>query len=115
MAVSYSRKLVRTERTSWWRRSVPSHPAGQGEALVQSFTGGVFAQNGYLVRCARSGDAILVDPGAAVGEMLAAAKTSDARVTALVLTHAHLDHVEGLARAKRETGAPILLHPADEQ
>jgi glyoxylase-like metal-dependent hydrolase (beta-lactamase superfamily II) len=54
-----------------------------------------------------------VDPGAAVGELLEAARGLD--VEAIVLTHAHIDHVEGLARAKRETGAPIHLHRADER
>jgi hydroxyacylglutathione hydrolase len=88
---------------------------GRGEALVHVFTGGVFAENAYLVRCARTGSAILVDPGAATGEMLAAAQAMDVRVEAIVLTHAHLDHVEGLARARRETGAPILLHEADDE
>jgi hydroxyacylglutathione hydrolase len=91
---------------------VPSHAAGAGEVLVQSFTGGAFAQNCYLLRCARTGSAILVDPGAATTEMLAAARAAEAKVEAIVLTHAHLDHVEGLAQAKRETGVPI---PADEQ
>lgn len=86
-----------------------------GEIVVQSFTGGAFAENCYLLRCARTHDAILVDPGAAVGELLDAARRAGARVVAIVLTHAHLDHVEGVARAKRETGAPILLHPEDAE
>jgi hydroxyacylglutathione hydrolase len=85
-----------------------------GEALVQSFTGGVFAENCYLVRCARTNAAILVDPGAAIPDLLAAVESTGAKVEAIVLTHAHLDHVEGLAEAKRATGAPILLHAADD-
>lgn len=88
---------------------------GRGEAVVQGFTGGAFGQNCYLVRCARTGAAILVDPGAATPQMLDAARASGARVEAIVLTHAHIDHVEGVARARRDTGAPIYLHPADEQ
>lgn len=86
-----------------------------GEMVVRSFTGGAFAQNGYLVGCVGSGSAILVDPGAAVGEMLLAATESGAQIEAIVLTHAHIDHVEGVARAKRETGAPVWLHADDEQ
>lgn len=86
---------------------------GWGETAVRSFTGGVFAENTYLVSCARTDAGILVDPGAAAADALAAARDAGIRIEQIVLTHAHLDHVEGLALAKRETGAPVLLHPAD--
>ncbi len=86
-----------------------------GDLVVQGFTGGAFAQNAYLVRCAASGRALVVDPGAATRELLAAAETLGVTVDAIVLTHAHLDHVEGVAEAKRATGAPVLLHPADAE
>ena len=82
--------------------------------VVQGFTAGGFGTNGYLVTCPGSSDAILVDPGAAAGKMLAAARAARARVVAIVLTHAHIDHIEGVAQAKRETGAPIHLHREDE-
>jgi glyoxylase-like metal-dependent hydrolase (beta-lactamase superfamily II) len=88
---------------------------GKGDVLVEGFTGGAFAENCYLLRCARTDAAILVDPGAATGQMLAAARDQGARIEAIVLTHAHIDHIEGVAEAKRATGAPIYLHPADEQ
>lgn len=86
-----------------------------GELVVEVFTGGSFAQNAYLLRCAGSNRGILVDPGAATAEMLAAARARGTEIDAIVLTHAHLDHVEGVARAKRATGAPVLLHPADAE
>ncbi|MGC5051773.1 MBL fold metallo-hydrolase [Micromonospora sp. DT48] len=35
------------------------------------------------------------------------------RVTAIVATHAHDDHVRVAPRLSRATGAPVLLHPAD--
>lgn len=88
---------------------------GSGEAAVRGFTGGAFAENTYLVSCARTGAAILVDPGAATAQALAAARTLGVGIEQIVLTHAHVDHVEGLPLAKAETGAPILLHPADLQ
>lgn len=83
--------------------------------MVRCFTGGAFAENAYLVSCVGTGEAIVVDPGAAVGELLKAAEDAGARVAAIVLTHAHLDHLDGVAEAKRRTGAPIFLHPADQQ
>ncbi|HEX8690982.1 MAG TPA: MBL fold metallo-hydrolase [Longimicrobium sp.] len=88
---------------------------GKGEAIVRGFTGGVFAENCYLVACARSSLGILVDPGAAAPQALAEARRLGVTVEQIVLTHAHLDHVEGLAHAKEETGAPIYLHPADQE
>lgn len=84
-----------------------------GEVTVRGFTGGAFAENTYLVSCTRTGRGILVDPGAAVDLALAAAGDAGVEIETIVLTHAHLDHVEGLARAKEATGAPVLLHPDD--
>lgn len=81
--------------------------------VVQGFTGGPFVQNSYLVRCGATGKGILVDPGAAVGPMLSAARAAGVEIERIVLTHAHIDHVDGVAEAKRATGAPILLHPDD--
>lgn len=81
------------------------------EMVVRAFTGGAFAQNGYLVSCTATRHAILVDPGAAAGEMIRAAGDGGLEVEAIVLTHAHIDHVDGVPLAKRETGVPIHLHP----
>jgi len=80
---------------------------------VLTFTGGAFVHNTVLVVCADGRSALLVDPGAATPDALAAARARELRVAAILLTHAHLDHVEGVAQAKRETGAPIHLHPLD--
>jgi hydroxyacylglutathione hydrolase len=90
---------------------MPQH----GDLIIESFTGGGFAQNGFVVRCTGTDEAVLVDPGASIGEMLAAVRAAGAAVTAIVLTHAHLDHVDGVARAKLETGAPVLLHRDAEE
>lgn len=81
---------------------------------VRGFTGGSFAQNSYLVVCVETKRGILVDAGAAVGEMLRTADAEGVQIGQIVLTHAHLDHVDGLPLAKRKTQAPVLLHPDDE-
>jgi glyoxylase-like metal-dependent hydrolase (beta-lactamase superfamily II) len=83
---------------------------GRGDATVRTFAGGPFAQNVFLVTCTRTGKAILVDPGAATPDALAEAKRQGTQVELIVLTHSHLDHVDGVARAKRETAAPVLIH-----
>lgn len=83
--------------------------------VVRCFTGGSFGQNSYLVSCARSGKAIIVDPGAATPELLEAVSTGGLSIEAIVLTHAHLDHVEGVRQAADATGAPVLLHADDAE
>ncbi len=57
--------------------------------------------------------ALLVDPGDASTAAIKAAHARDLDIEAILLTHAHVDHVEGLAEAKEATGAPIYMHPLD--
>ncbi len=77
---------------------------------MRSFTAGSFAENGYLADCG-DGGAVVVDPGAGAGEMLDVIEEEGLDVRAVLLTHAHLDHVEGVASVVEATGAPLYLHP----
>ena len=63
--------------------------------------------------CADGRTAVLIDPGAATDEALAVARARNLEVAAILLTHAHLDHVDGVPLARSTTGAPIHLHPDD--
>lgn len=80
---------------------------------ILSFTGGGFAENGYLVVCPSTREAVVVDPGAAAARMVAALAEEDATLVAVLLTHAHLDHVEGLPRVLEVADVPVYLHPDD--
>ena len=72
-----------------------------------------FFKNGYLVTCERTREAVLIDPGDEVDELLEAARDLRANVTQILLTHAHLDHVTGVARAKSALKVPVWLHKDD--
>ena len=80
---------------------------------ILAFTGGPFAENTYVILCGDGKSALLVDPGAAAPEALDVIEAKGLEVPAILLTHAHLDHIDGLAEAKRRTDAPVYLHPAD--
>ena len=63
--------------------------------------------------CERTREAIYIDPGDEVQELLGYIARDNLRVTGILITHAHVDHVSGVAAAKRALGAPIWLHPDD--
>ena len=76
---------------------------------------GVFAENSYLVvdEPAVGGQCAVIDPGQEPGLILHKIEQAGARLTAIWLTHAHVDHVMGVAEIARKTAAPVWLHPAD--
>lgn len=80
---------------------------------VRVFTGGAFGENAYLLRCSATDAAAIVDPGAAATRILDTVRSEGLRVQAIYLTHAHLDHVEGLPEVRAALDAPVYLHPAD--
>ena len=72
-----------------------------------------FMKNGFVIADDTSPDAVMVDPGDEVGELLGLVRASGLRVSAILLTHAHLDHISGVGRAKAALGVPIWLHRDD--
>lgn len=72
-----------------------------------------FFENGYLVTCEETLETVIIDPGDAVDDLIAHATAERLKVTMILLTHAHLDHVSGVGRAKAAFGVPIWLHRDD--
>lgn len=72
-----------------------------------------FFKNGYVVGCDRTREAVVIDPGDEADELIAAVRRHDLRVTYVLLTHAHLDHITGVGRAKEAFDAPVYLHKDD--
>jgi glyoxylase-like metal-dependent hydrolase (beta-lactamase superfamily II) len=56
---------------------------------------------------------VVIDPGDEVVELIAIVRERNLSVVHILLTHAHVDHVSGVARAKAAFDAPIHLHHAD--
>lgn len=82
---------------------------------VTVWTVGPLAENPYLVRCTTTNEAVLIDPGDDAPLLLQAIADSGAQVKAILLTHAHLDHVGALTDVRIALGVPVYLHPADDQ
>jgi glyoxylase-like metal-dependent hydrolase (beta-lactamase superfamily II) len=72
-----------------------------------------FFKNGFVVGCEDTREGVIIDPGDDVEELLAVVTRHQLSIRYILLTHAHFDHVTGVAAAKRASGAPIGLHRAD--
>lgn len=76
-------------------------------------TVGALAENCYLVVDDATRACVLVDPGAEGERLVAAVRDSGASLEAIWLTHAHVDHVGGIAAVKRVWDVPVHLNPLD--
>jgi glyoxylase-like metal-dependent hydrolase (beta-lactamase superfamily II) len=76
---------------------------------------GVFAENCYLIVDEQAKQCAVVDPGEEAGLILHKIEETGSTLVGIWLTHAHLDHVVGVARVAEETrgGVPVWLHPGD--
>ncbi len=77
---------------------------------IRKYTGGPAACNGYLVK-GESGY-VAVDAPLGFADWACARLPEGERLTELILTHQHFDHVQDAARLKALTGCRICAHSA---
>ena len=82
--------------------------------LVETRAVPPFQKNGYVVACERTREAVLIDPGDEVDMLLDVVDGQSLDVRGILLTHAHVDHVTGVARAKEKLQVPVHLHRDDQ-
>ena|SRR5436190_2032393 len=81
--------------------------------LIETQAVGPFFKNGFVAGCEKTREAVLIDPGDEVEALLAYAERNTLRIGRILLTHAHVDHVTGVAAAKRALDVPVHLHRDD--
>jgi hypothetical protein len=60
-----------------------------------------FMKNGFVLGCEETGEGIVIDPGDDVDLLLEAVERHGLSIPYILLTHAHLDHITGVAKARK--------------
>src|SRR5215212_9249817 len=81
--------------------------------ILETSAAAPFFKNGYVLGCEDTRQGVLIDPGDEVDALLAAAARQQLDIRYILLTHAHLDHITGVAAAKRALNVPVGLHRDD--
>ncbi|HVF87486.1 MAG TPA: MBL fold metallo-hydrolase [Pyrinomonadaceae bacterium] len=83
--------------------------------IIEQITVTAFEQHARIVGCEETRRAICIDPGSDDNRIVAALDRLGLELQAIALTHAHMDHVGGVAALKKlRPGAEIILHRDDE-
>jgi glyoxylase-like metal-dependent hydrolase (beta-lactamase superfamily II) len=72
---------------------------------------GPMDNNAYLLRCASTGQGLLIDAANEAGRLIEL--IGDTSVATIVTTHRHSDHWQALRQVHKHTGAEVVAHPAD--
>ena len=83
--------------------------------IIEEITVTAFQQHTRIVGCEKTKRAICIDPGDGSDEILQAIDQNGFELQAIACTHAHMDHIGGVAALKKlKPKAKIIIHPADE-
>lgn len=78
---------------------------------IKTIIAGPIETNAFVVGDEASHEAVIIDaPPDSAERILDAVRDDGFRVSLIVLTHAHFDHVIDAAKLKQETGAPLAIH-----
>jgi hydroxyacylglutathione hydrolase len=81
--------------------------------ILATFPVGPLQCNCTVLGDEASGEAMVVDPGDNIPQILALLQKHKLQLKQIVVTHGHIDHVGGAVRLKRATGAPVILNQND--
>ena len=94
-------------------QSARTKPATPRELIHITIPVGMLQCNCTIIGDPLTREALVIDPGDEVTRIMDLLGRHKLTVKAIVSTHAHIDHVGGLSKLHRFTGAPVLMHHED--
>ena len=76
---------------------------------------GAYQVNAYLLLPEGTKDAVLIDPGDDIARLKKAIAEQGRTLKGVLLTHGHFDHMLSAEPISRITGAPVYIHPQDQE
>lgn len=81
--------------------------------FIDTVVVGPLQENSFVVACEETKEAVIIDPGAEADRIYRVVTFHGFTLKYVMNTHAHLDHIGGIAEIIEKTGVPFLLHKDD--
>ncbi len=81
--------------------------------FLEKILAGILSVNCYVVGDDKSGKAAVIDPGGDADKIMKVLKDNGFELAYIILTHAHGDHIGGVAELQAMTKAPLYVHKKD--
>ncbi|MBU3180789.1 MBL fold metallo-hydrolase [Clostridium psychrophilum] len=82
--------------------------------VIKKIVTGVYQANCYVIMDKNTNEAIVIDPGGNVDDIVRVIDSLKAKVKYILLTHGHSDHTSGVAELKSITKAVVCISKTDE-
>ena len=81
--------------------------------IIKQMAIGYMDNFSYIIGCENTRQALVIDPGPNVEQIVSVAQKEDLEIVTIVNTHGHGDHTAGNAALKSRTGARVIIHERD--
>jgi glyoxylase-like metal-dependent hydrolase (beta-lactamase superfamily II) len=81
--------------------------------IIKQIAIGYMDNFSYIIGCENTRQALVIDPGPDVDQIVSVAEKEDLKIVTIVNTHGHGDHTAGNAALKSRTGARVIIHERD--